>query len=78
MEHDVAVAREPEREPDHGPIELHIVKKYGKFHGHVKMADGGEHHAPPAASMGEAHMALAPHIGMEPVPDRQIGPEDAE
>jgi hypothetical protein len=44
--------------PESSPAEMHIVKKYGKFHGHVKMADGAEHHAAPMASMSEAHQAL--------------------
>lgn len=56
-------AHESEPMADTGPIEAHIVKKYGKFHGHVKMADGAEHHMPPAASMHEAHAAMAEHMG---------------
>lgn len=54
------------------PVEAHIVKKYGKFHGHVKMSDGGEHHMPPHGTMHEAHAAMAPHMGgrvEEPMPE---------
>ena len=45
-----------------GPIEMHISKKYGKFHGHMKMGDGAEHHIAPASSMTEAHAALGEHL----------------
>ena len=44
------------------PIEAHIMKKRGKFHAHVVMSDGGEHHMPPHESMHEAHAAIAPHM----------------
>ena len=49
---------EPEPAHESGPSEMHIVKKYNKFHGHMKMADGAEHHAAPMTSMQEAHQAL--------------------
>ena len=76
MEHDVRVAIAPAPAVEHGPVEMHIVKKYGKFHGHMKMADGAEHHMPPMQSMHEAHAAMAPHMMEEPAPDETIGPED--
>ena len=63
---EMRVAVSPEREEVAEPHEMHIVKKYGKFHGHVKMSDGGEHHAPPHNSMHEANAALMEHLGAGP------------
>jgi hypothetical protein len=65
----------PEPEQVGEPVEAHIVKKYGKFHGHVKMSDGAEHHMPPHATMHEAHAAIAPHVG---APEPESMPQDAE
>jgi hypothetical protein len=70
---------EPKEESYAGPVEMHIVRKYGKFHGHVKMHDGAEHHLPPHATMHEAHAALLPHIAGEAHPgEEQVGPHDKE
>ena len=58
----------PEKPMDSGPHEMHIVKKYGKFHGHMKMGDGAEHHAAPMASMPEAHAAMGHLIEQHAMP----------
>jgi hypothetical protein len=63
---EMRVAVSPEHTEVAEPHEMHIVKKYNKFHGHVKMSDGGEHHAPPHASMHEAASALMQHLGAGP------------
>jgi len=72
MEHGVKSARAPEVSAEVMPHEMHITKKYGKFHGHMVMSDGSEHHNPPMASMQEAHAAMAPHLG-EPM--SEVEPE---
>ena len=56
------------------PVEAHIHKKRGKFHAHVVMSDGGEHHLPPHESMHEAHAALAPHMAG---PQEESMPQEA-
>jgi hypothetical protein len=56
-------AHSPEPQMVAEPVEAHIMRKRGKFHAHVVMSDGGEHHMPPHATMHEAHAALAPHMG---------------
>ena len=55
-------AHSPEMAEHSEPVEMHIMKKRGKFHGHVVMSDGAEHHAAPAESMHEAHAALGEHV----------------
>jgi hypothetical protein len=62
------VVKSPERaaEPmEHNPGEIvgaHIQKRYGKFHGHLEMADGAKHQLAPHATMMEAHNAMHEHI----------------
>lgn len=41
-----------------GPTEMHATRKYGKFHGHIVMHDGAEHHIAPQPTMQHAHEAL--------------------
>jgi hypothetical protein len=55
-----------------GPSEMHIVKKYGKFHGHMKMADGAEHHAPAHMSMPEAHEAMGHMMEQHAMPSNEV------
>lgn len=68
--------RQPEPQQETGPTEMHIVKKYGKFHGHVKMGDGAEHHAAPQPSMMHAHAELGQLMGgsHDPTSDEMEGP----
>jgi hypothetical protein len=52
---------EPENKPPE-VVGMHVTKKYGKFHGHLEMADGSMHKMAPHASMPEAHQALGEHM----------------
>jgi len=57
---------------DPGPVEMHVVKKYNKFHGHMKMGDGAEHKAAPAGSMHEAHASLGHLLEQHAGPTSQV------
>lgn len=49
---------EPEPQSYEGHTEMHVTRKYGKFHGHTVHSDGSEHHIPPQPSMLHAHQEL--------------------
>jgi hypothetical protein len=69
---EMRVAVSPEKMESH-PDEIresHIVKKYGKFHGHIVMAGGAEHKIAPQETHAAAHEAIgqmqeAPEQGMQ-------------
>ncbi len=65
----------PEPKMEAEPVEAHIMRKHGKFHAHVVMSDGGEHHLPKHETMQEAHAALAPHMA---APGAESTPMEAE
>jgi hypothetical protein len=56
-------APEPQPMEESGPVEMHAHKRYGKFEGHVKMADGSEHHIASQPSMMHAHAELGQLMG---------------
>lgn len=78
---EMKVAVSPEKPAQHPDElnELHIVKKYGKFHGHMVMAGGGEHKFAPKESMGEMHAEMGKHMESqaEPGNDMQNASESA-
>ena len=52
----------PERLSKPEIVGMEIHRKYGKFHGHMEMADGAMHHLAPHPTMMEAHKAMGEHL----------------
>ena len=72
----MAVSPEPKEMEVHvEPVEMHAVKKYGKYHSHVVMSDGAEHKGK-HETMHEAHAAMAEHMA-EPENHEQNASESA-
>lgn len=59
-------------------IGAHIVKKYGKYHGHIEMHDGSMHKMAPHQTLMEAHQAMADHLNAYGHEEGKAEPENMQ
>jgi hypothetical protein len=65
--HKEAISVSAPEPAEHAPevIGAHIIKKYGKYHGHIEMQHPGgnfKHEMPPQATLIAAHQTLGEHL----------------